>query len=204
MQDGKIFLNNTLVSDFSCEVKDGDVLMIDDQEYTISLRTTEKKLIVFHKPVGYVVSRDDPHNKTIYDLLPAAFAQYRYIGRLDKDSRGLLLLSNDLDLVHRLAHPSYAWEKIYDVKLDRVLDSDAMQAALQWVRDGDDILHAVGIELLDDARYRVTLQEGKNRHIRRMFAALWYEVLDLCRIAHGEYRLDDLEEGGYRIINDKL
>ncbi len=108
MQEGNILLQNEIVTDFSCVVHDRDILILDGKEYIVSLDVAVKQLIVFHKPVGYVVSAADPYNKTIYDLLPVEFSCYRYIGRLDKDSRGLLLLSNDLDLVQRLTHPSFS------------------------------------------------------------------------------------------------
>jgi 23S rRNA pseudouridine2605 synthase len=200
MQQGRILLNNSLITDFSCLVQHGDVLLVDGKEYLVLLDDVVKQLIAFHKPIGYVVSTSDPHNKTIYQLLPARFSSYRYIGRLDKDSRGLLLLSNDLDLVQRLTHPSYAGEKVYELQLDNILSQSAIDAALSWVRDGDDMLSAIAIFSLGDSKYRVTLQEGKNRHIRRMFAVLWYEVLDLCRIVHGGYVLGDLQESEWRFI----
>jgi pseudouridine synthase len=133
-------------------------------------------------------------------LLPAEFSDCRYVGRLDKDSRWLLLLSNDLDLVQRLTHPSYAGEKVYEVQLDGRLRESDIEAVVAWVRDGDDLLRSVAVDELGDRKYRVTLQEGKNRHIRRMFAALWYEVLDLCRVAHGGYVLGDIKEWDYRVI----
>ena len=204
MQEGKVLLNDGQVDDFTCTVTDGDVLLIDGVEHTVGIESTDKQLLAFHKPVGYVVSSDDPHNKTIYSILPPEFSHYRYIGRLDKDSRGLLLLSNDLDLVHQLTHPSYAGKKVYDVLLDAPITDRDIQQLLQWVQDGDDILCAVDVTVLDkDCYYRITLQEGKNRHIRRMLAVLGYDVLDLCRISHGEYVLGDLEEGK-RLIIDNL
>lgn len=121
MQEGQISLNDTVVSDFSVQVVDGDSIVLSGSSprtYTVAFSNEHKNLIAFHKPVGYVVSVSDPHNQTIYQILPKEFSHYRYIGRLDKDSRGLLLLSDDLDLVHQLSHPSYASEKVYMVVLD--------------------------------------------------------------------------------------
>lgn len=77
------------------------------------------KLIAFHKPIGYVCSHSDPHNKTIYDILPSDFQHYHYIGRLDKDSTGLVLLTNEQSLVHKWTHPSHEVEKHYDVVLHK-------------------------------------------------------------------------------------
>jgi len=202
IQEGKVLLNNIKVDNFSCAVADADVLIIDAVQYIVTLGSVDKQLIAFHKPVWYVVSSSDPHNKTIYSILPEEFSHYRYIGRLDKDSRGLLLLSNDLDLVHRLTHPSYAGKKVYDVQLDTAVADKDIKKLLQWVQDSDEMLRMVDLVVLDwDYHYRITLQEGKNRHIRRMFVVLGYEVLDLCRISQGEYMLGDLEEGKYTIVH---
>jgi 23S rRNA pseudouridine2605 synthase len=205
MQEWDILLNDTVVSDFSVEVVDGDSIVIagdSRRNYTVLLSEETKHLIAFHKPVGYVVSTTDPHNQTIYQLLPKEFSYYRYIGRLDKDSRGLLLLSDDLDLVHILSHPSHASEKVYIVIVDKKMSPQDVSACLKGVQDGEDILRAVSVDVLSGMTVRITLQEWKNRHIRRMLGVLWYDVLDLCRVSQGEYMLGDLEEGEYKVIDD--
>jgi 23S rRNA pseudouridine2605 synthase len=173
MQAGQISLNGALVSDFSVQVVDGDSIVISgDRTYTVALSGDAKHLIAFHKPVGCVVSTSDPHNQTIYQLLPKGFAHYRYIGRLDKDSRGLLLLSDDLDLVHKLSHPSYASEKVYVVVLDTPLSSRDVAKCLSGIEDAGEMLRATAVDVLSGNTVRIVLQEGKNRHIRRMMEAL--------------------------------
>jgi len=204
MQKWQILLNSTIVSDFSLQVVDSDSIVLSGdmmRTYTVVLSDEAKQLIAFHKPTGYVVSASDPHNQTIYQILPKEFSHYRYIGRLDKDSRGLLLLSDDLDLVHQLSHPSHASEKVYLVILDKKMSPQDISACLQWVQDGEEILRAVWIDVLSGMTVRITLQEGKNRHIRRMLGVLWYDVLDLCRVSQGEYELGDLEEGKWIFLD---
>jgi len=201
MQAWDILLNETVVSDFSSQVIAGDSIVISgytSRQYTVVLSDERKTLIAFHKPVGYVVSVSDPHNQTIYQILPQALSHYRYIGRLDKDSRGLLLLSDDLDLVHQLSHPSYASEKIYIAVLDSPLSPRDVAKCLSGVVDENDTLRAIALDVLSNNTVRIVLQEGKNRHIRRMMYALWYDVLDLCRISQGEYVLGNLEEGKWK------
>lgn len=164
-----------VVSDFSLQVVDGDSITIvgsTTRTYVVKLSHESKSLVAFHKPVGYVVSVSDPHNQIIYQLLPKELSHYRYIGRLDKDSRGLLLLSDDLDLVHTLSHPSHASEKVYIVVLHIPLSPRDKAKCLSGVEDAGDMLRATAVEIVSGNTVRITLQEGKNRHIRRMMSAL--------------------------------
>lgn len=204
MQEWHIVLNDTIVSDFSLQVVSGDSIVVSGdvlRTYTVALSDEAKSLVAFHKPVWYVVSVSDPHNQTIYQILPKELSHYRYIGRLDKDSRGLLLLSDDLDLVHQLSHPSHASEKVYTVILDTPLSPRDRVKCLSGVGDEGDMLRATAVDIMSGNTIRVVLQEGKNRHIRRMMSVLWYDVLDLCRVSQGEYTLGNLEEGKYEIIH---
>jgi 23S rRNA pseudouridine2605 synthase len=90
---------------------------------------SEQKLLLFNKPKGYVVSKSDPHNKTIYELLPPEFHSYYYIGRLDKESRGLVLLTNSPELVHQYEHPKFQVEKEYLIQLSSPFSSADQQKA---------------------------------------------------------------------------
>lgn len=107
IQSGKVLLNGTEPENYQTELKLGDKLSLDlaegKQEITLeTFPVIDSQLILYHKPIGIVVSNDDPHNTTIYDRLPPGMREYQYIGRLDKDSSGLLLLANDKKLVHEL------------------------------------------------------------------------------------------------------
>lgn len=204
LTEKKISVNNVVVSDFSFDFSVWDSVFIDGIDWfplIIDGSPSQSDTIAFHKPVGYAVSTHDTHNTTIYDILPPEFLHYRYIGRLDKDSRGLLLLTNDLDLVHRLSHPSFHSEKVYMVTLDRAFIVFDMQQCLQGVWEWDDILAVDAIAVMDNPHtIRIVLHEGKNRHIRRMLAVLWYGVRDLCRVAQAGIELWDLPVGEWRNI----
>jgi len=130
IEEGALYINTTKITGFHDELQIGDTLQIvlpDAQvrEETIeTFPTTHPKIILFHKPRGYVVSKDDPHNKTIYEILPERRRQeYRYIGRLDKDSTGLLLLTNDPQLVNYYESPQSDIHKVYEVQIDKPLRS---------------------------------------------------------------------------------
>ncbi len=153
-----------------------------------------------NKPVGYVCSRrrqgDFP---TIYELLPNKYQQLKTVGRLDKDSSGLILLTNDGDFAFRMTHPGFQKTKIYEVELDRALEPLHQQEIADFGIEIGDGRSQLGLERLDDDRrkWRVTMSEGRNRQIRRTFGALGYTVVRLHRIQFGPYRLDDLEEGQF-------
>jgi 23S rRNA pseudouridine2605 synthase len=156
--------------------------------------------IMLNKPVGYVVSRNGQGSPTVYDLLPPEYHNLKPIGRLDKDSSGLLLLTNDGQLAHELTHPSRQKTKVYEAMLDKPLQPlhrqlindhgillDDGLSRLQLGRQYDD----------DDTAWQVTMHEGRNRQIRRTFAALGYKVTSLHRTQFGDYKLGNISPGDY-------
>lgn len=158
---------------------------------------------MLHKPVGCVVSREGQGSHTIYDLLPADFQQLKPIGRLDKDSSGLLLLTNDGALAQELTHPQFQKVKIYEVTLDRPLQPLHRQMIADIGITLDDGRSILGLERLhdnSDTAWRVTMHEGRNRQIRRTFAALGYTVITLHRTQFGTYSLGSLAPGAYQRI----
>ncbi len=159
--------------------------------------------ILLNKPVGYVCSRDGQGSKTIYDLLPYELHQLKPIGRLDKDSSGLLLLTNDGALANRLSHPSFVKTKVYEVDLDRALEKGAEQAIANGVQleDGPS---ALSLKPIGDTRkeWQVSMHEGRNRQIRRTFDALGYRVTTLHREKFGPYQLGELQIGQFQVITE--
>jgi 23S rRNA pseudouridine2605 synthase len=153
---------------------------------------------MLHKPAGYVTTRtDELGRKTVYDLLPPEYAGGWVfpVGRLDKDSEGLLLLTNDGEWSNRLTDPEFHVDKIYRVKLDgRPLEGELQRFRTGIELDGEPTLPA-GAEAEGSGWYRVRLIEGRNRQIRRMFHALGYKVKRLVRISIGGLELGDLAEG---------
>ena len=162
-------------------------------------------LVMLNKPDGYTCSSDDP-GATIYDLLPPRFALRNPllspVGRLDKDSTGLLLLTDDGQLLHKFIHPKSACLKTYHATLDRPLEGHeaALFASGELVlrNEGKPLLPA-GMAVLGDKQALVTLHEGRYHQVRRMFAAAGNHVLALKRVSIGGLRLpDDLPEGAWR------
>jgi len=154
--------------------------------------------VAMNKPVGYVCSRKQQGDiPTIYELLPDNLKSLKTVGRLDKDSSGLILLTNDGDFAFRMTHPSFQKDKHYEVVLDRELQPLHQQMiAVYGVEIGDGI-SKMGLVKLNDARtkFQVTLHEGRNRQIRRTFSALGYTVVKLHRTSFGVYSLSGLKSG---------
>ena len=259
IKDGMVFLDGKKVEWYTSVISYGQRLTgrigekhIDE---TIQIAKIESDIVLFHKPVGYVCSKFDAHNKTIYRLLGDQYKNYYYIGRLDKESRGLVMLTNDPAIVHKYEHPRQKVTKEYivtvhvkgdfiqrlldgtkDEKLadtrkfvaptsKATLDKNLQYLFVRWLLVDDDgklakkdnkqcdLLKAVssepintltkelknlGIDTLTPRNnvhtYRIILDSGKKRHIRRLFSAVWGEVLDLIRVRIGEYMLDDLRQ----------
>jgi 16S rRNA pseudouridine516 synthase len=163
--------------------------------------------LMFHKPAGYTCSTDDPGD-TIYDLLPARYALRNPIlspvGRLDKETTGLLLMTDDGQLLHRLIRPKSEVGKVYQVTLDRPLEGHeaGLFASGELVLRGEEKpLLPAALEVLGAKEARVTLEEGRYHQVRRMFAAAGNHVVALKRVAIGALQLpDELAEGEWRTL----
>jgi 23S rRNA pseudouridine2605 synthase len=157
----------------------------------------------FHKPIGYVCSRKaQGDNPTIYELLPADMSALKPVGRLDKDSSGLLLLTNDGDYAHSMTHPSFHKVKQYEVSLNKSLEPLHQQIISDYGVEIGDGASKLSLERRDDGRieWLVTMSEGRNRQIRRTFAALGYEVTRLHRTTFGPVVLGELPPKSFEQI----
>ena len=154
--------------------------------------------LLFHKPVGYVCSRraqgDAP---TIYELLPAKYHNLKTVGRLDKDTSGLILLTNDGDFAQAMTHPRYHKIKIYQAELDHALEPLHQQMIADFGVELTDGKSRLGLTRLDEGRkkWQIEMSEGRNRQIRRTFGALGYTVAKLHRLQFGPYQLGNLGSG---------
>jgi len=179
-----------------------------------SVRTLE--YFAYHKPRGPVVTRFDPHaTETIYDALRKNGFQadhLRYVGRLDRDSEGLLLMTNDGTMIHALTHPRFAIKKVYRVQTEKQLDESTIARLVrEGVQSEDQVLKAGAIRPLppDQAPtpnrcwYEVDLFEGKKRQIRRMFEGCGFPVTRLIRVQFGSVKLHDLAEGAIRPLTER-
>lgn len=156
--------------------------------------------LALNKPVGYVCSRKSQDGTpTVYELLPEKFRELKTVGRLDKDSSGLILLTNDGDFAYQMTHPKFAKTKTYEVELDRALEPLHQQMIADFGVDLPDGKSQLGLMRLDESRkrWRVTMHEGRNRQIRRTFGALGYTVIGLHRTSFGKYQLDGLGVGEF-------
>ena len=197
------------------ELIEGGNVLVDDKPAVIGARiskvskvsvngkviagNTKLRYIALNKPVGYVCSRkaqDD--NPTIYELLPTEDHALKPVGRLDKDSSGLILLSNDGDFALRMTHPRFGKTKRYEVSIDHDLEPLHQQMISDYGVELTDGTSRLVVERQnDDSRHDwfVSMSEGRNRQIRRTFAALGYTVTKLHRTQFGPYVLDGLEPG---------
>jgi 23S rRNA pseudouridine2605 synthase len=152
--------------------------------------------IILNKPAGYVCSRAGQGSKTVYELIPEEMSHLKPVGRLDKDSSGLLLMTNDGSLANQLTHPYHQKRKIYEVRLSKSLtphDKANIEVGVD-LEDGPSKLELKG----SGAKWSVIMHEGRNRQIRRTFAALGYKVEKLHRIQFGNYSLEDIPSGKWK------
>jgi 23S rRNA pseudouridine2605 synthase/23S rRNA pseudouridine2604 synthase len=158
--------------------------------------------IALNKPKGYVTSCEQKKEKLVVDLIDISERIYP-IGRLDKDSTGLLLLTNDGEIHHRLLHPSFDHEKEYDVTVAKSISDHALKTMTNgMVIMGKKTRPAI-IRRLSKKRFRIKLKEGRNRQIRRMVGKTGNHVVRLNRISFANIRLGDLAEGGWRHLSEK-
>ncbi len=194
---GRVAINGTSAI-IGARVQPGDAVTVGGKQVS---DTTKLVYLALNKPVGYVCSRKQQgDNPTIYSLLPAEYHVLKPVGRLDRDSSGLILLTNDGDFALRMTHPRYAKVKRYEVSLDRALEPLHQQMISDFGVDLPDGKSQLTLERQSDDRrdWVVTMSEGRNRQIRRTFAALGYTVTQLHRTNFGIYALGDLAPGSYR------
>lgn len=260
IKEQRVFLDEKPVEWYSTELKYGQHLFAKILDKKIDDVITEvdqkSEIVLFHKPEGYVCSKQDKHNRTIYRLLGAQYKNYYYIGRLDKDSRGLVMLTNDPKVVHQYEHPKHKIPKEYIVTV-KVKDQDFVKRLIEGTKDTRfqqdsqadfiamvqklfakwllvdedgrlakkenktaDLLRVVSMEVITQSDkqlraldimepdtkgkifvLRIVLNEGKKRHIRRLWSSIWGEVLDLVRTKIGEYTIDKLDEEESKVVS---
>jgi len=170
---------------------DGNNICIKDYVY-----------IVFNKPKGVTTTCHDKFaDKKIVDFFPEKFKGIFPVGRLDKDTSGLIILTNDGKLCYQVTHPKFQIEKEYKIILDKVLSKNDIQKAIKGINDTGELLKVKKINLFKESpfqsSYGVVVSEGKKRHLRRLFNALGYYVIDLKRIRIGDLSIGNLKSGDY-------
>jgi len=169
-------------------------------------KKAEYEYIALYKPTGYVCSRKQQgDNPTIYQLLPSKLHHLKPVGRLDCNSSGLILLTNDGDFAYRMTHPKFYKTKIYQVELDDELAPLHQQMISDFginLEDGSSKLQLEKINEMDRKKWIVTMHEGRNRQIRRTFSALGYTVRKLHRTDFGSYNIGDLQSGKFEVVKN--
>ena len=195
---GRVTINGSVCTNFSAQPSERDHVKVDGKLIHRELPLT----IALHKPAGFVSTRRDPHaRETIFDVLPPKFPRLFNVGRLDAQSEGLLLLTNDGDLAQRLTHPRFKIEKEYEVTLDRPWNAENGQKLLRGVFLDGQRAQITRLHAISPIKLRVVLRQGINQQIRRMFYAVGYEVERLVRIRIGNLRIGGLPRGHWRHLS---
>ncbi|MDR1023784.1 MAG: pseudouridine synthase [Prevotellaceae bacterium] len=204
IQNGEITVNGEVVT-----VLGTKVLSTDEIRWNGDKLSGEKRVyLVLNKPKGYVTTVEDPHaDKTVMDLIVGACSERVYpVGRLDKNTTGVLLFTNDGELTKTLTHPSYSKRKVYQVTLDKTLKKPDMEQLVAGVEleDGVALADEVGYTNMEDkTEVGLEIHSGRNRVVRRMFEALGYEVKKLDRVYFAGLTKKSLERGKWRLLSPK-
>jgi pseudouridine synthase len=197
---GLVRVNNMVVTELGTKV-DPEKDRIEFKDKPVTLKN-DRVYLMLNKPKGYVTSCSHSGEKIVLDLIDIPQRVYP-IGRLDKDSTGLLLLTNDGSLHHRLLHPSYDHEKEYDVTVSKPITDGALKNIAAGMPMMGTKTRPSEIKRISSRRFRIVLKEGKNRQIRRMIRKVGNHVTRLRRVRISNIRLGTLPEGGWRFLTEK-
>ena len=202
--EGRVSINGRVVRTLGTKIEPGhDRIELDGQP----LKTRRKIYIAVNKPPGFLCTRKDPLTRnTVFDLLPPEWAHLVSVGRLDRDSEGLLFLTNDGDFVLRLTHPRYGVRKIYQAAVEGKVHPPMLKRFTQGIEDDGEILKAEKARTISATNSKsvveLELAEGRNREVRRLFASQELNVIKLQRIQIGRIKLGELPVGKWRTLTD--
>ena len=200
---GVVTVNGEVVTELGTKIN----INTDDIRFNGErLKGEAKVYIVMNKPKGYVTTASDPHaDKTVMDLLKGCPSRVFPVGRLDKNTTGVLMFTNDGEIAEKLTHPSYDKKKIYQVSLDNKLKREDFEQILQGVELSDGIIAADELEYIEDDDHRklgIEIHSGKNRIVRRIFESLGYEVKALDRVYFAGLTKKGLKRGEWRYLTE--
>lgn len=208
IEQGKVGVNGKIVTELGFQVGQKDKVTVDGE----LIKPQKLEYYRFYKPAGYITTTDDEKGrKTIYDVIPPELRHLKPVGRLDKESTGLIIMTNDGDLINEMTHPSIKVPKIYIVTINGKLtpaEGEKMFNGIEIETDTGEKKTAYAevfpIELANNSSVlKVTLYQGINRQIRKMFALLGYEVLSLKRVQHASVTLEGLKKGQIKPMKPK-
>ena len=202
---GRIEVNGQMVTVPGTKITGKEVITVDGREI---IQEQKKVYILLNKPVGYIsTSKDQFSRKTVLDLVETVKERIYPVGRLDYDTSGLIILTNDGELANKLTHPKHEMQKVYRVMIDGNLNEEEMNSIKTGVIIEDYTTAPADIRIIEtnkkDSIVELTIHEGKNRQIRKMFETLEHIVLRLKRVAIGPIAIDGLEEGKWRYLSKK-
>ena len=203
IQSGVVTVNGEVVTELGVKVN----ILTDDVRFNGQrLKGEEKVYIVMNKPKGYVTTASDPHaEKTVMELLKGCPTRVFPVGRLDKNTTGVLMFTNDGEMAERLTHPSYNKKKIYQVVLDAPLTDEDQQKILAGIELSDGVVAADELEFIDAHDHRqlgIEIHSGKNRIVRRIFESLGYEVRALDRVYFAGLTKKGLKKSDWRYLTE--
>lgn len=214
IRDGRVFINGKRVSNLATDVREGDAVKVGSQLVEVE---AAKIVLTLHKPAGVLCSTVDTAatpegeeapfirlpRQTVFDLIPKKFPRLFYVGRLDVESEGLLILTNDGDLAQRLTHPKYKLPKVYHVWLNREFDFQHAPKMLKGFMIEPGYAKVESIHRVGNKEVKIVLAQGLKRQIRHMMYKMGYEVERLVRTQIGDLHLGELRPGEWKVIGHK-
>ncbi len=200
----RVKVNGEIVTMLGFEIRKKDKVTIDDK----LIHSNKLEYYKFYKPAGYITTKSDEKNrKTIYDIIPKEYHHLNPTGRLDKDSSGLIIMTNDGNLAYELTHPSIKVAKVYIVRVDGKLTKDELKKLNEGIEIEKDKIAYCDYIILEEKNnetlFEITLYQGLNRQIRKMFEFLGYNVINLKRIRHANIELTGLKKGQIKPIKPR-
>ncbi len=203
--EGHVTVNGKVITEMGVQVEDNDVIAVDGKPVTIQ---EEKHYIAYYKPIGEVTTASDPEGRaTVMDKFRDYPVRLYPVGRLDYDSEGLLLLTNDGDLMNNLLHPSHEVDKTYLARVSNQVSDESIRRLRAGVKlDDGRMTSPAKVRFLKQEAFAtvllVTIHEGRYRQVRRMFEAIGHEVVQLKRVGFATIMLGDLPRGQWRRLSD--
>lgn len=200
--DGKVKINGKIVTNLGTIVNENDTVEVEGKR----IKKEDKKIyLMLNKPSGFLSSvSDDRGRKTVIDLIKKKYKERIYpVGRLDYETEGLLILTNDGEFANKVIHPSKNILKKYYVEIDKNINEKEKRNIEEGVDIGNYITSKSKLSKIDDCKYYITISEGKNRQVRKMFETQNKKVLYLKRVSIGNLKLENLKTGQFRELTDK-
>ena len=201
---GRVKVNGKVVTMLGFEIRTKDKVTIDDK----LIKNDKLEYFKFYKPAGYITTKEDENGrKTIYDIIPKEYHHLNPVGRLDKDSTGLIILTNDGNLAYELTHPSIKVSKVYYVRVEGDITDSKLKKLTEGIEIEKGKIAYCEWEILEKDKnttfFEITLNQGLNRQIRKMFDYLGCSVISLKRIRHANIDLIGLKKGQIKPIKPK-